>query len=169
MASTSTNKQPLLVDRVFHYIVGMDGANNKGINVAGANTAKLLLSANNTDGAIVEDIYSVSRSASAYTINLFLSTSNDYLRPGEGFFVGEFKSATTVGARSRFQDMPKILAPVPYASLNNPEDKISGEPQLPLQFRALYVPKGKSLWAAIDTDQASLTDCPHVACQGGWY
>ena len=45
MAATSTNKQPLLVDRVLHYVVDLNSAAVGAIDVAGTNTALLLLMA----------------------------------------------------------------------------------------------------------------------------
>ena len=58
MASTSTNKQPLLVDHVFHKVVTLDLATNapnaEGIpDVSPTNSAELMLDVTNADGAIV--------------------------------------------------------------------------------------------------------------------
>jgi len=43
MAATSTNKQPLLVDRVLHYVVDLNTAAVGSIDVAGTNTALLIV------------------------------------------------------------------------------------------------------------------------------
>ena len=86
MAATSTNKQPLLVDRVLHYVVNLDTAAVGAIDVAGTNTALLIVDGTTADGAIIEDIYSIARGSSESTINLYISTSSDYLRPNEGVF-----------------------------------------------------------------------------------
>ena len=155
MASTSTNKQPLLVDHVFHQMVDLNTAAAAAIDVAGTNTALVVLDATTSDGAIVEDVYSIARGSTLHTINLYLSRSNDYLRPGEGLFIGSFDSATTIGEVTRWEEMPKILAPVPA---------VGAEAQL----RALYVPKGMVLWAARQSD-VPVTDGPILGAQGGWY
>lgn len=155
MASTSTNKQPLLVDHVFHQLVDLNTAAAAAIDVAGTNTAVVVMDATTSDGGIIEDLYAISRGATLHTINLYLSRSNDYLRPGEGLFIGSFDSATTAGDVVRWEEMPKILAPVA---------QVGGEPQL----RALYVPKGKVLWAARQSTTA-VTDGPILGAQGGWY
>ena len=155
MAATSTNKQPLLVDRVLHYVVNLDTAAVGAIDVAGTNTALLIVDGTTSDGAIIEDIYSIARGTSQSTINLYISSSADYLRPNEGVLVGQFKSATTIGSVTRWEEMPKILAPMPHTG---------GE----AQFRAFYLPKGKVLWAARQ-DNAVTTDGPLLGCQGGWY
>ena len=57
MAATSTNKQPLLVDHVLHYVVNLDTSINDGMDIVGTNTAALIIDGTNSDGAIIEDIY----------------------------------------------------------------------------------------------------------------
>ena len=61
MATTSTNKQPLLVDRVFHEIVNTNLSYNQGMDVVGTNSAALLLNCLGTDGGVVEYLYAISR------------------------------------------------------------------------------------------------------------
>ena len=155
MAATSTNKQPLLVDRVLHYVINLDTASVGAIDIGGTNTALLIVDGTTADGAIIESIYSIARSTSATTINLYLSSASDYLRPNEGVLVGRFVSGTTVGAVTEWNSMPKILAPMPQTGTDQ-------------QFRALYIPKGKALWAAREST-AVVTNGPLLGCQGGWY
>ena len=155
MAATSTNKQPLLVDRVMHTVIDLNTAAVGAIDVVGTNTALLVVDGTNSDGCIIEDIYAIARGTTQSTINLYLSYASDYLRPGEGVFIGSFKSATTAGEVTRWEEMPKILAPVPQ----------TGDEA---QFRALYIPKGRTLWAARE-DVAPVTDGPLLGAQGGWY
>ena len=155
MAATSTNKQPLLVDRVMHNVIDLNTAAVASINVAGTNTALLLVDGSQSDGCIIEDIYAISRGAVESTINLYMSSAFDYLRPNEGIFIGSFKSATTAGVVTRWEEMPKILAPMPQTGTEQ-------------QFRALYLPKGKTIWAARQ-DTAAVVDGPLLGAQGGWY
>jgi hypothetical protein len=155
MAATSTNKQPLLVDHVLHYVVNLDTAINNGMDIVGTNTAVLIVDGVNTDGAIIEDIYSISRGAIPYKINLYMSSARDYLRPNEAVFVGTLQSSTTIGESVQWESMPKTLAPVP---------QVGDEPF----NRAFYIPKGKALWAARESD-ANVTDGPLLGCQGGWF
>ena len=155
MAATSTNKQPLLIDRVLHYVVNLDTSINDGMDIVGTNTATLLVDGVNTDGAILEDIYTISRGTSPYTVNLYISSARDYLRPNEAVFVGSITSATTKGDVVRWEEMPKTLAPAP---------QVGDEPY----NRAFYLPKGYALWAARDST-ANVTDGPLLGCQGGWY
>ena len=169
MAATSTNKQPLLIDRVLHNVVNLDTATVGAIDIGGTNTAQLIVDATQSDGCIIEDIYSIARSTAPQKINrylqssgrssadikLYLSTSFDYLRPNEGVFIGQFDSAATIGTVTRFDGMPRILAPMPQVGEN-------------AQFQALYIPKGKALWAGRE-DIAVVNDGPLLGVQGGWY
>ena len=155
MAATSTNKQPLLVDHVLHYAVDLSSSFISGIDVSGTNSAEMIVDSTSLDGAIVEDVYAISRKASEFTINLYISTANDYLRPQQGVFIGQFKSGTTIGEVTHWEDMPRILAPMPQ----------TGDVS---QFKALYVPKGRALWAAFEGSAVDAA-APVLGCQGGWY
>ena len=182
MATTSTNKQPLLVDRILHYVVSTDQAINNSIDIVGANTAQLIVNASSTDGAIIEEVYVISRSNTAATINFYLSNASDYLRPGEGYFIGKVTTAAdSIGSITRWEEMPRILAPVPHVGdvpTGHAAYDTAGETPTttapvqatgrPLQFRALYLPKGQNLWVARQSE-TNLTDAPLVGCQGGWY
>lgn len=155
MATTSTNKQPLLVDRVFHEIVNTNLAYNQGMDVVGTNSASLLLNCIGTDGAIVEYIYAISRSdATAYNVNLYLSSNNDYLRPTEAFFIGSL-SSTTTSKDVVVLDLPQCLTPTPRVGSD-------------AKNTALYVPSNKALWVARD-GTADAADAPLVGTQGGYY
>ena len=154
MATTSTNKQPLLVDRVFHEIKGTNSAFNDGMDVTGTNSASLLLNCIGTDGAIVETIYAISRSTTAYTINLYLSTNNDYLRPTEAAFIGSITSATNAGDAVEMI-LPKCMTPVPQVGTE-------------MKNTALYVPSNKALWAARNGN-SDISDAPLIATQGGYF
>ena len=162
MAATSTNKQPLLVDHVLHEVVNLAGATvaqNGGVDIGGTNNAVLVIDSTQADGCIIESIYALARQANgAYTIKLYLSRANDYLRAQQGTYIGQFSGGNTNGQVTTFNDMPKILAPVPG----------TGDVT---QFQALYIPKGKALWAAVEAQTASdqANTAPLLGVQGGWY
>ena len=84
-----------------------------------------------------------------HKINLYLSSSFDYLRPGEGVFVGQPTSSTTVTDVTSFEKMPKILAPVL---------QVGDEPQ----FRALHS-QGKH--CGQKEDIAAVNDAPLLECK----
>ena len=161
MAATSTNKQPLLVDHVLHYVVNLDSSTNLNtadgavFDVTGSNTAALLVDATNTDGAIIEDIYVISRGSTPHTVNLYISSARDYLRPNEASFVGQLLAPTTAGEASHWSGMPLTLTPVPQVG-SNPFNQ------------AFYLPKGSSLWAARE-GTGNVNNGPLIGCQGGWY
>ena len=145
----------MLVDHVLHTVVSLQDALVSSINFTGANTAVPLVNAIGTDGCIIEDIYALSTGTTALTINLYFSRSQDYLRPTEGVFIGQFDTGTSKGARSSWIDMPSILAPMPH---------VGTDPY----FHALYIPKGMVLWAAVQSSTVP-TDAPVLGAQGGWY
>tara|TARA_B100001778_G_scaffold112512_2_gene92150 strand:+ start:16008 stop:16520 length:513 start_codon:yes stop_codon:yes gene_type:complete len=170
MASTSTNKQPLLVDRVFNEVYSMNDATILQTDVTGTNFAQLVLSCATNDGAVIEDIYTISRGQDAsdndYVVNLYMSSDVDFLRPPSqsagavtgGIFVGSITAGSTLGAVTHSTTMPFVLAPVPQV----------GTAQ---KLTAFYVPKGKNLWAARQTTDLtdSITNAPLLGVQGGFY
>ena len=155
MASTSTNKQPLLVDRLLHYVVNLDTSINDGMDIVGTNTATMLIDGTTADGALIEDIYCIARGTTGYKVNLYISSARDYLRPNEAVFVGTLTAATTKGNVVHWEEMPRSLSPVP---------QVGTDPY----NRALYLPKGSALWAARESS-ANVTDGPLLGCQGGWF
>lgn len=164
MASTSTNKQPLLVDRVLHEVVDLAGgtiAQDAGLEISGTNSAVLIIDCTTNDGAIAEDIYAIARQVTAgYTINIYLSSASDYLRAQQSVYVGTLQGGTGTGEKTRVapSNLPYVLAPMPHSGTTS-------------QFNALYIPRGKALWAAVQEqipgDQAA--DAPLLGVQGGYY
>ena len=165
MASTSTNKQPLLVDRVMHVAVDLNphkitkNSTTPG-SVTGANTAVKLIDAISTDGCVVESMYLISRGADYY-VNLYFSTSGDYLRRDQATFIGQIQAEAAAYSRTDVDTLPKVLAPVAHAGNES-------------QLRALYIPKGTALWAGIELDvgvdiNVDVTNAPIIGLQGGWY
>ena len=110
MASTSTNKQPLLVDNVLHEIVDLIGATveqNSVITIGGSNGAKLIVDCTTNDGAIIGEIYALARqTTTAYTINMYLASVKDILIPSQAVFLGTFLGATTEGSKTTYNSMP---------------------------------------------------------------
>ena len=168
MASTSTNKQPLLVDRVFYNSVpteNLASGSDSSLNILGTNASRALVDCTANDGAIVEDIFAISRSSTAYTALLYFSTANDYLRADQSVFVKSITSSTTAGETVYVDDLPKVLAPVPATG------NTTGLPDgAPLKNTALYVPRGKALWVTLQlaTGIADQTT-PIIGVQGGFY
>lgn len=161
MATTATNKQPLLIDRVFHNVVEgntLASGSDASLDILGTNSSTVLVDCTGNDGGIVEDLYSIARTATTttYKVLFYLSSSVDYLRPGEGIYVGSVESSDTLGTVTNAV-LPSILAPVA---------RVGDVPQL----QALYVPKGKALWVTLQLPAATLAaDTPIIGAQGGYY
>jgi hypothetical protein len=160
MASTATNKQPLLVDRVFHEVQEtntLTSGSATALDILGTNESSVLVNCATNDGGIVEDLYVISRDTTAYTVLLYFSSSTDYLRPSESVFIGKLASATTAGNVTRYTDLPKVLAPLAQTG---------SEPQV----GALYIPKGKNLWVSLQVaGPLGAATAPIVGAQGGFY
>ena len=161
MATTATNKQPPLIDRVFHNAVEgntLTSGSDSSLDILGTNQSNVLVDCTSNDGGIVEDLYAISRTGAGatYKVLLYLSSSLDYLRPGEGIYVGQLDSDTTAGVKVT-ADLFSILAPVP---------RVGSE----AQAKALYVPKGKALWCTLQLAGPNNTsDTPIIGAQGGFY
>ena len=160
MASTATNKQPLLVDRVFHNTVAsntLTSGSATSLDILGTNESSLLMNCTQNDGGIIEDLCVLARSTTAYKALFYFSTSVDYLRPTEATYVGQLTSSTTAGTKTSSSDLPKVLAPLPAAGSSS-------------QVNALYVPKGTALWCSLQlAAPANSADTPIIGAQGGLY
>ena len=58
MATTSTNKQPLLIDRVFHNVVEsntLTSGSETALDILGTNQSAVLVDCTGNDGGLVED------------------------------------------------------------------------------------------------------------------
>ena len=156
MATTSTNKQPLLIDRVFHEVYEIGTPTILTAKVTGTNFAQLILNCTSNDGAIIEDIYTISQ-GSAYPINLYLSSEFDFLRDS-AVFVGQITTGATLNEWVHMTDMPYVLAHT--AQVGNDQ-----------RLKAFYVPKGKALWAARQTSNLAdnISDAPLLGISGGFY
>ena len=161
MATTATNKQPLLIDRVFHNAVEgntLSSGSDSSLDILGTNASTVLVDCTGNDGGIVEDLYAIARTSSSatYKVLFYLSSSVDYLRPGEGIYIASIESSDTSGTVTNAV-LPSILAPVA---------RVGDVPQL----QALYVPKGKALWATLQLAGPNNTaDTPIIGAQGGYY
>ena len=88
MASTSTNKQPLMQDRVLHEIADLTGSTIEEasrIDITGSNSAAtLVLDCTQNDGAILSEIYAhlleLSPPFLYNRVPVYMSTANDFLR-----------------------------------------------------------------------------------------
>ena len=166
MASTSTNKQPLLIDRVFHNHVDTSGLSSgtAGIDIIGANSAQVLLDCTTNDGGIIEDVYVLSRGetpeGTLYRVMFYISSSIDYLRVNDAIFIGALEVPGEIGGVARPADMPRVLAPAAQVANSNSDNFLT----------AYYVPKGKAIWCTLQlTSPDNGRTTPIVGAQGGFY
>ena len=163
MATTSTNKQPLLVDRVFHYAVSsrdLASGSSTSVDIEGTNVSAVLVDCTRNDGGVIEDLYVISRASAegnSYTALFYLSSAVDYLRPSEAVYVGKLESVDTYSSISRSDELPYVLAPLPHAGNAS-------------QVRSFYLPKGRALWCTIQVaGVVTAQDTPIIGAQGGFY
>ena len=160
MASTSTNKQPLLIDRVFNNLITSNtlaSGSSDGVVIQGSNASAVLVDCTTNDGGIIEDMWTIARSNTPYTVLFYLSTAIDYLRSNEAVYVGEITSSQTVGTYTNVAALPAVLAPVPQVG-SNPKNS------------AFYVPTGKALWATVQgVTPVGSNQSPIIGAQGGFY
>jgi len=163
MATTSTNKQPLLVDRIFHNFVPTDRLNSgsEGLDIIGANSAKVIVECTTNDGGIIEDLYLISRGVDTngekFVVNFYVSPSVDFLRADEAVFVGQIEASDVAATVTSFDSFPKVLAPLPNVGTE-------------AQVGAFYLPRGKALWATLQLLNPDLGQtAPIVGAQGGFY
>jgi len=184
MASTSTNKQPLLVDRPLHVVVDLRNhtvADGAVIDIGGTNSAALLVDCTSNDGATIDDIYTYSRKIAApatlgYEVVLYLSNANDFLRPGQGMMCGLFVAGDALGEKIRWKNAPNLYSPTPkVGSIEEEFEDANGDVQkgdvIGTSFRGLYIPKGRALWAAVVQQDPSDTaeSAPLIGLQGGMF
>ena len=171
MSSSSTNKQPLLVDRPLMVVTRLDNSTSPaaGVDPGTGSNGVLLVDCTAGDGAVVDTIYLIQRmDDDATKVNLYISSSAHSLGvtatggSSNAHFIGRFgfAAAQKVGAQAEMK-LPKLLAPVPHAGSNGTD----GEPP---QYRGLYIQKGQALWAAADST-AAVPGAPNIACQGGYF
>jgi hypothetical protein len=195
MAATSTNKQPLLVDRPLHKQVDLSGAlvgtlpPDTAVDPQTAAGA-LLVDCTKNDGAVIDTIWTISREIEndfyeedpnkvpnppqgkfGYLVNFYLCPSNTVLIPDKAYFVTAIVAGVDEGERVQSYNLPEVIAPV--AAMGSIEAE-GGEVK-PTQYRALYVPKGQCLWAAavqqhtIDGTTDAALNAPLACVQGGYF
>jgi hypothetical protein len=171
MASSSTNKQPLLIDRPLMVVTRLTSTTSPaaGADPGTGSNGVLLVDCTANDGAVLDTIYLIQRVANDVSrVNLYISTSAHSLGVtstggnANAHFIGRVAfAASQLEGKTVEAQLPKLLAPVPHAGANN----AAGEPA---QFRGLYIQAGQALWAAVDSVTA-VPNAPNIACQGGYY
>lgn len=170
MAASSTNKQPLLIDRPLLVVTSLRETTSpaSGTEPGTGSNGVLLVDCTANDGAMIDSLWLIQRVAGDTTgVNLYISSSGLSLGvtanggAANAHFLGRFGfgAGEGVGATAEMA-LPKLLAPVPHAG-----STAAGEPP---QFRGLHLQRGLALWAAVNSATA-VASAPNIACQGGFY
>lgn len=165
MASTSTNKAPLLIDRPLLEIKRLDGTSTPAgsVDPGSGTNAVLLVDCTANDGALIEVVQLVQRVAGNTTsVNLYLST-NAGLVGSDAFFLAQtnLSGGGDPGVTVSFP-LPELLAPVPHAGGND-----AATNAIP-QFRGLRLAKGWALWAAANSS-TPVANAPNILAMGGYF
>ena len=171
MSASSTNKQPLLIDRPLMRVRSLEKTTTLGSTVDPGTTSNgaLLVDCTKNDGAFIDCIWLIQRVGNDATpVHLYLSSSAVALGTAytgsqtEAYYLGSatMAASTAAGGTVEFK-LPKVLSPVPHAGG-------AGTGDVPLQFRGLYVENGYALWAAA-ASATPVANAPLIALQGGFY
>ena len=165
MASTSTNKQPALVDRPLFSAVTLgpvagllDPLNYNSPDPAGL----VVLSDGGTDGALIESvtIASTQKDTDEYDVLLFMSTVGNPLmiNAQNTFYIGSETIASSVCGETASIPLPPAIVPVP---------NVGNE----AKNTAIYIPKNWTLFCGLSQAlcSPSYTCRVIVYAQGGYY
>lgn len=177
MATTSSNKMPLLVDRPLHSYatVGGTAALNtpskfNDLNSAGCN---LLIDCTSNDGAVIDSISVIANEATltAHSVLVFLSVaaSKSAISTINTVCVANgVTGSTTVGERTNIS-LPALSVPVP--NLAGPAATMATYPtEVDKKNTGLYVPSGAAIYVGVSTAITSPSGAEvHVFAQGGFF
>ena len=178
MASTSSNKMPLLVDRPLHSfatlgdIAALTTATN--FNTPSAAGCVLLVDCSANDGAIVDSVSIIANEASttASIVLLFLSvatTATSVSSANSVCVASEAIASTAVGDRTNIS-LPALSVPVP--NLASPAATMATYPaELDKKNTGLYIPSGATLFTGVSAalTAPATTTRVHVFAQGGFF
>lgn len=169
MSSSSTNKQPLLVDRPLLQLRRLDATSTPGgVDPSTGTSGVMLVDCTSNDGALIESVFLVQRVAgNSVPVNLYLSTSNQLLGSltdggtADSWFLARagFDVGPDVGTTVEFE-LPRLLSPIPHGGAATSAE--------PVQFRGLRLERGLALWASVDSSSA-VPGAPLIGVQGGYY
>ena len=173
MASTSTSKQPMLVDRPFHEFVTVGGTTALTVSsdftsIASGGCVKLLDCTSN-DGGVIDSISIVANQSgtTAAIVLVFLSTATaqqTITAANTACVASAVIASSTAGERTNIS-LPPLLVPVPNlggtTSVSELQKKNSG----------LYVPVGKLIYVGVSAAISAPSSATrvHVFAQGGFY
>ena len=163
MATTSSNKMPLLVDRPLHSFASLGGSAGlttaSNFNTPNTNLT-LIVDCSANDGAIIDSISLISNEASLTSVKViaFLSvaTSSAAVTPLNTLAIGFATVGSSLGDRVNMT-LPALCVPVP--NLGSPAATMAAYPSETYKKNTgIYVPSGATLFvgrAAITSPSTS--------------
>jgi hypothetical protein len=179
LASSSSNKQPLLIDRPLHSFATIGGTAGlttaTNFNTPAAAGCTLIVDCSANDGAIVDSISVIVTEASTTTsaVLAFLSTaaSSSAVAALNSVCVASIAipAGNTAGQRVNMS-LPPLCVPVP--NLASPAATTTGYPtETDKKNTGLFIPSGALLYVGISAalTAPSAATRVHVFAQGGFY
>ena len=178
MATSSSNKMPLLVDRPLHSFatIGGTAALTTATNFNTPSTAGcvLIVDCSSNDGAVVDSlsILALEASTTARAVLAFLSTAPTaatITSANTAYVAGATIASVAKGDRTNIP-LPALSVPVP--NLASPAATMATYPtELDKKNTGLYIPSGALLYVGVDQAIAapSANTRVHIFAQGGFF
>ena len=178
MATSSSNKMPLLVDRPLHSFATLGGTSaltdGTNLNTPSPAGCVLLVDCSANDGAVVDSLSVIANEASMTSSNvlIFLSTATtatSVTTANTAYVCGAAIGSTSKGERTNLS-LPALSVPVP--NLASPAATATAYPsELDKKNTGLYVPSGALLYCGVDTviTSPSANSRVHLFAQGGFF
>jgi len=178
MATSSSNKMPLLVDRPLHSFATIGGTaaltTSTDLNTPASAGCTLLVDCSGNDGAVVDSlsILALEANTTARGVVAFLSTAttaSSITAANTAYVAGATITSSSKGDRTNIP-LPALSVPVP--NLASPAATVAAYPnELDKKNTGLYVPSGALLYVGVDQAIAapSANTRVHVFAQGGFF
>ena len=178
MATSSSNKMPLLVDRPMHSFATVGGTaaltTATDLNTPNAAGCVLLIDCSGNDGAVVDSlsILALEANTTARAVLAFLSTATtaaSVTTANTAYVAGATIGSSAKGDRTNVP-LPALSVPVP--NLASPAATMATYPnELEKKNTGLYIPSGALLYVGVDQAIAapSANTRVHVFAQGGFF
>ena len=178
MATSSSNKMPLLVDRPMHSFATIGGeaalTTATNFNTPAAAGCVVLVDCSSNDGAVIDSLSIVALEANttARNVVVFLSTATtatSVTAANSAYVGGAAIASSAVGTRTNVP-LPPLSVPVP--NLASPAATMAAYPsETDKKNTGLYVPSGALIYVGVDQAIAapSANTRVHVFAQGGFF
>ena len=178
MATSSSNKMPLLVDRPMHSFATVGGTaaltTATDLNTPSAAGCVLIVDCSGNDGAVIDSlsILALEANTTARAVLAFLSTATtaaSVTTANTAYVAGATIGSSAKGDRTNVP-LPALSVPVP--NLASPAATVAAYPnELDKKNTGLYIPSGALLYVGVDQAIAapSANTRVHVFAQGGFF